>query len=152
MADTGLLTALSPNEIVGLTLIGEARGEPIEDIVAVGNVIKNRLYRMGTPYKSYNDVCLADEQFSCWNSNDTNRPFLIDLAAKMIHNEAILDPYLVQCLFIAEGIVANKLMDNTKSAQYYMASTLLNSIKIPVWAKNRKNDIVKGNHTFFSLL
>jgi hypothetical protein len=145
------LVSLSPAESVGLTLIGEARGEPIEGIIAVGSVIRNRLHTLGSKYGSYPEVCFADSQFSCWNSDSSERPMLLDLAVKMIHDEGINDPYLVQCLFIADGIVNDKLIDNTRGATFYMVSTLLNSIKAPSWSKARKNDIVYGHQTFFSL-
>lgn len=150
MADN-ILTAMSPVEIVGLTLIGEARGEPIEGIIAVGNVIKNRFTNNRT-YKSYQEVCLAANQFSCWNNNDPNKGLLIELAAKMLHSEPITDIYLTECIFIARGIIDSMLADNTKGAQYYMVTGLLDSEKAPSWSRNRKNEIVKGNHTFFSLI
>lgn len=143
--------AMSPAEIVGLTLIGEARGEPIEGIIAVGNVIKNRLKGNGT-YRSYQEVCLAANQFSCWNDTDPNKQLLLELAIKMIHGNPVTDLYLVQCIFVASGIIDNKLADNVKGAEFYMVSSLLNSSSAPSWSKNRKNELVKGNHTFFSLI
>jgi len=53
------------------TIYGEARGESIETMLAVGWVIRNRLHtkRYGDTYK---DVVLQPKQFSCWNKNDPN--------------------------------------------------------------------------------
>ncbi len=51
------------------TIWGEARGENIETMLAVGWVVRNRLSakRYG---KTYKDVVLQPFQFSCWNSGD----------------------------------------------------------------------------------
>ena len=53
------------------TIYGEARGESIETMLAVGWVIRNRLQagRYGSTYK---DVVLQPKQFSCWNESDPN--------------------------------------------------------------------------------
>ena len=53
------------------TIYGEARGESIETMLAVGWVIRNRLQakRYGSTYK---DVVLQPKQFSCWNKDDPN--------------------------------------------------------------------------------
>jgi len=53
------------------TIYGEARGESIETMFAVGWVIRNRLQakRYGGTYK---DVVLQPKQFSCWNKDDHN--------------------------------------------------------------------------------
>ena len=53
------------------TIYGEARGENIETMLAVGWVVRNRLQakRYGNSYK---DVVLQPKQFSCWNKDDPN--------------------------------------------------------------------------------
>lgn len=53
------------------TIYGEARGESVETMLAVGWVIRNRLQlrRYG---KTYKDVVLQPKQFSCWNKDDPN--------------------------------------------------------------------------------
>lgn len=53
------------------TIYGEARGENVETMLAVGWVIRNRLQskRHGGTYK---DVVLQPLQFSCWNKGDLN--------------------------------------------------------------------------------
>ena len=53
------------------TIYGEARGESIETMFAVGWVIRNRL-QSGRHGKTYKDVVLQPKQFSCWNKNDPN--------------------------------------------------------------------------------
>lgn len=53
------------------TIYGEARGESVETMLAVGWVIRNRLYS-GHYGGTYKDVVLQPKQFSCWNKNDPN--------------------------------------------------------------------------------
>lgn len=145
-----LFLGLSNSEVVGLTLIGEARGEPIEGIVAVGSVIRNRLHSNPEKYKSYHEVVFEKLQFSCWNLNDPNYAFLKDLAMKMVNGQKIIDPYLRQCFTIGIGIVDWGIIDNTKGCKFYMEKNLFNN-KRPDWAKNAKGIIEKGNHIFFQL-
>ena len=66
------ITLLDTNLLhLAKTIYGEARGESIETMFAVGWVIRNRLQskRHG---KTYKDVVLQPKQFSCWNKGDTN--------------------------------------------------------------------------------
>lgn len=140
-----ILDNLSPVEILGLTIIGEGRGEPIHGQVGIGSVIRNRL-RTG---KSYSDICLAPKQFSCWNENDPNRAVLLELAEKLLLGEKIVDPYLKQCMFVASGIASWDIMDNTNGAVNYMTRELFNSNTVD-WASNARNVSTRGNHIFFN--
>lgn len=53
-----------------MTIDGEARGEPIDGQIAVGEVIRNRARRLRRTVPA---VVLAPEQFSCWSTHDPNR-------------------------------------------------------------------------------
>lgn len=141
---------LSDKEILGLTIIGEARGEPIQGQVAVGCVCRNRLHVMAYKYKNYKDVCLEPMQFSCWNTNDPNRIMLEEIANKMLVGQLINDPWLKQCLLVAQGVVDWIIVDNTKGALNYMTLKQFNSDKKPSWAKNIKNASTIGNQIFFT--
>lgn len=141
------LLALSQSEILGLTIIGEARGEPVEGQVAVGCVIRNRVTARS---RSYSEICLAPKQFSCWNENDPNRPYLDELVDKLTVGEYFADSSLRQCMFIAIGIHDGVIKDNTYGAQYYMTTELFMNHR-PEWAKRAKNIVVKGHQTFFNL-
>lgn len=50
--------------IISYTLYAEARGEPFEGMKAVASVIQTRAMRANI---SMAEVCLQDQQFSCWN-------------------------------------------------------------------------------------
>lgn len=51
--------------ILSYTIYAEARGEPFNGKKAVASVIHTRSKRLGL---SMAEVCLQDQQFSCWNS------------------------------------------------------------------------------------
>jgi N-acetylmuramoyl-L-alanine amidase len=139
-----ILLALTDQEILWLTLIGETRGEPIESQVATGSVIRNR---MQTQKKTYTQICLAPEQFSCWNKDDPNYLLLIDLAQKM--QDGDMQGY-EQLYWVAEGIVQNLLKDNTKDAHYYMTKELFNTHP-PSWAAKPINLITYGKQVYFNI-
>lgn len=146
------LTKLTDKEILALTIIGEARGEPIEGQVAVGSVIRNRLLWSKFKGKRFSDICLAKSQFSCWNEDDANLPFLMDLGAIMMMGQEIKDPSLSQCVWVADGIIDWKILDNTRHADHYLATWLFNDpTRKPKWAKNASNIKVIGRQTFFNV-
>lgn len=147
-----ILETLSPTEILALTIIGEARGEPIQGQVAVGCVIRNRMMASPNKYKSLSDVCLEPKQFSCWNETDPNYTFLIGLVEKLVSNNRLNDLYLRQCFWVAQGIASWDIIDNTKSSIYYLTNELFNSPKRPNWSLNAKNVHIINGQTFFSLV
>ncbi len=85
------LVDLSQQEIIGLTIYGEARGELVEGQIAVGCVIRNRMHLKPSKYKSYHEVCLEPKQFSCWNSDDKNYETLIQIANRLNKDESYID-------------------------------------------------------------
>ena len=146
-----LLENLSDAEILSLTLIGEARGEPIEGIIAVGCIIRNRMHHSPSKYHTYKDVCYEPKQFSCWNENDTNYPFLIDLASQLIAGQKLNDPYIRQCMWVANGIIDWSLIDNTSGSLYYLTNELFKSNLKPKWSLGAKNIKDIGRQTFFNV-
>lgn len=149
MASNGILDTLSPLEILGLTIIGEARGEPIEGQVAVAWVIRNRLLARPDKYKSYREVCLEPKQFSCWNPSDPNRQTLLSIADKMTRL-AITDIYLRQCIFVASGVDSRQIVDNTGGARNYMTKSLFDTGTVE-WAKSAKDEVIHGKQIFFNV-
>lgn len=142
---------LTSSEALILTIIGEARGEPIEGQVAVAWVIKNRLWHNPTKYKSYADVCFEHLQFSCWNDNSPEKGFMDDLVATILGDKFPEDRYLVQCRYIAEGVDANYIVDNTGGSLYYLTKDLYFNEHRPNWAKASRNATQKGNQVFFNV-
>lgn len=138
---------LSEQEILTLTLIGEARGEPVEGQIAVGCVIRNRVFGSN---KTYSGVCLSPLQFSCWNRDDVNRPMLLDTAELLLTGSKLQELMHIQCEWIAKGIIQGRIIDNTHGAMNYLTSELFNSPKKPLWAKNVQGFITKGKQVFFT--
>src|SRR5258706_4631208 len=134
--------------MLGVIIIGVARSELIQSQVADGSVIR---YRVNAQKTIYQTECLKPKQFSCWNADDPNYQFLTELADRLLNGQYITDRYLVQCMYVAAGIVGDEILDNTHGAQYYMTTNLYNSPNRPSWATNVKSARVIGNQTFFNL-
>ena len=81
--------------IMAKTIWGEARGESYSGQVAVAWVIRNRAERGGWWGNTIREVCLKDQQFSCWNHNDCNRAQIDSLSPN--------DPQLSNMKSIARG-------------------------------------------------
>lgn len=150
MSSSDIIENLSPVEILTLTIIGEARGEPIEGMVGVANVIRNRLRHEPGRYKSYADVCLARLQFSCWNEDDPNRAVLLELGQVMLAGQQLTQPSYRQCYWVAKGINESFLVDNTKLALNYITNGLFFSDKRPRWARAVTDYKIIGSHVFFT--
>lgn len=144
MADLSKLTKI---QILALTAYGEARGEPIEGIVAVMSVIRNRVNEGRFGGNTYQAVCLKPKQFSCWNEDDPNRK-LLDRAVESLE-QGILPRVLELCMLLAEGITKGIIPDNTKGSNHYLTRKLFNE-GIISWAKGSPKALV-GNHVFLHL-
>lgn len=144
MTPDEILTNLTQFETLYLTIIGEARGEPIEGQVAVGCVIRNRV----TDTNTYKQACLAPKQFSCWNRNDPNFPLLMELGEGALNSNPIKDPYLKQCIYVAQGIYEGRIMDSVHGAKNYMTTKLFLGPEKPKWAVAAKIVNEKGSHVF----
>lgn len=134
--------------VFALTIYGEARGESLEGKAAVANVIKNRK-RSGRWGATYESVCLAPYQFSCWTpkgglSNYTLIKTLNEAANK--GDTLPDDPILRECFGIADA-ADSWLRDNVKTAQHYLV-TQLNPW--PSWALGHLPVVIIGNHSFFA--
>ena len=120
-------------ETIAMTILGEARGEGYAGMYAVACVIQQRAKeRNKTPAQ----ICLQRKQFSCWNSNDKNRPKLRGLLKTK-------EAYWAKQM----AIHITKLNSNyTKRANHYCTLKAK-----PYWAKNKTPVIIIGNHKFFRL-
>lgn len=131
--------------VLALTIWGEARGEPVEGQIAVASVVRNRMLRSGHDWKG---VCLAPKQFACFNADDPNLPKIRRAADVLMTGE--LTPDLKQALWIADGVIANLVLDNTHGAQNYLTTDLLQSERAPAWAVNRPILAIRGAHSFLN--
>lgn len=133
-------------DIFARTIYGEARGEyenfegGISALIAVGNVIMNRLKAQSWYGGTIQEICLKPWQFSCWNKGDPNRALLIE--------SQIRDPVFTVCYRVATKVALEEWPDLTKGSDHYHAVTLP---VFPAWARERKPKVRVARHIFYQL-
>ena len=132
--------------VLTATLMGEARGEPVEGIIAAGCVIRNRMLSNNRWFDTYEEVCLQRKQFSCWKENDNNYEVCIK-SLFLSRNGNSQNPIYRQCRWVANGIISNWLIDNTAGANHYFNPKVV----WPDWAATFHPVAKYGSHLFFRL-
>ena len=66
------IASLPDRLVLALLIWAESRGEPVEGQIAVGCVVRNRLNESTEAAPRWRDICLAPEQFSCFNDLDAD--------------------------------------------------------------------------------
>lgn len=132
-------------DVLTRTVWAESRGEGIAGMVAVGWAIRNRvemdLHNDGKPDwwgEGYEGVCKAPWQFSCWNKNDPNYPY-------MIGEKEIPRSQYALALDAAKSATSERT-DPTMGATHYFSTTMP---KAPAWAAKATRTIKIGRHIFF---
>ena len=137
-----MTTTEKDRDILARTLWAEARGEGLAGQVAVGCVIRNRVNDGKDRSwwgEGYAGVCLKPYQFSCWNKNDPNYPYLS--GAKPIPPKQF-----AQAQRAADLVISEVEPDMTKGATHYYATTMP---KPPTWVQGATETFRLGNHVFF---
>jgi N-acetylmuramoyl-L-alanine amidase len=138
-------------DIVARTAWGEARGDGLNGMHAVINVIYRRaglaaayvardrrphpLFGIGTPASA----CEVPWQFSCWNAGDPNRTKLLSVGLD--------DPRFVEAVGLARIAWNSGLADITHGSDSYFA----NDIPLPSWAAGLSPRARIGSQTFYCL-
>ena len=122
------------------TAWGEARGEGLQGMQAVCNVVMNRVNKNNWFGKTPKEVCLKKSQFSCWNSNDPNYSKLKTVTES--------DKDFASAKQLATQAVNGRLLDITGGATHYLALKSLS--KVPSWTNDMKVVATIGNHTFYA--
>ena len=143
---------LTDKDYLALTLIGEARDQPIEGIVGVASVIRNRVLS-SDPNKNYKDICLSPKQFSCWNSDDPNSVLLQKLIVDIKNDTKLNDPSYKQCYAVADAVYNHEFKDNTHGAKNYVTKERYNlahtrKAKEDEWIINMQPVVTLGAHIF----
>lgn len=128
-------------DILARTLWGEARGETLAGQIAVACTIRNRVndgIAKSWWGEGYAGVCQKPYQFSCWNRNDPNYQFLIDV-------KQIPFRELAQARIAADQVIDGKV-DSTGGATHYYALSMKTP---PAWAAKAKQTLKLGGHVFF---
>lgn len=128
-------------DVLARTIFGEARGEGLAGMVAVAWTIRNRVEDGKDKSwwgEGYAGVCLKPYQFSCWNKNDPNYPYLSGA-------RPIPAAEFATCRRVADQVI-DGVPDPTGGATHYYATTMP---KAPDWAAKAKRTLKLGNHVFF---
>lgn len=144
-----LLDKLTEAQIAIATLYGEARSEPIEGIVAVANVLRNRVKdgRWGGDYRS---VSLAPWQFSCWNvaGGARNHDRVVTLVRQFAGKQTVTDAAVRELTYVMHGIVNDGwLRDTVKGACHYHVATMQPR---PKWAQAVAPVCQRASHVFYA--
>lgn len=132
-------------DILARTIYAEARGEypridsGLTGLIAIGNVVMNRVKQQTWYGKTVAEVCLKPWQFSCWNPNDPNQSLLtIPLSGKVFNT----------CQLVSENIITGSWPDVTGGCDHYHATTLQ---QFPKWTLETKPKFRIGRHVFYDL-
>lgn len=146
--ETAIQAALDDEQAAALTMFAEAAGDnaeggsSVEERLAVGAVIRNRVQTKGRWGKTFRAVCLARLQFSCWNyGTDANHVRLMALAGRIVAGLPADDPILAETVYLARGIVSGAILDRTGGAtSYYAPKAMKPAGAKPAWVfLNGKN-------------
>lgn len=153
MTREDIRAALSDEQALTATLLGEARGEGLEGLVAVACVVKNRADHPRWWGKSIKGCCLAPSQFSCWwEGEHANTRAVYDLAVALLTNQPLGDRSLVSELrWVAQGVIGEQLRDVTLGADHYLTRALWTSPKAPTWSRTKAPHARIASHVFFRL-
>ena len=129
--------------VLAKTIYGEARGEYVphkvglSGLIAVGNVIINRVTQARWFGKTIEEVCRKPQQFSCWNTNDPNYPIL--------NAVSLSDPVYRVCVEVANNLIQSMYPDLTFGANHYHTTSIS-----PAWARSMTLTCVIGSHRFYT--
>jgi spore germination cell wall hydrolase CwlJ-like protein len=132
--------------VLALTLWAEARGEGLQGMIAAGWTIRNRvnidLFNDGKEDwwgEGYVSVCKKPWQYSCWNKNDPNYPYLI--------GQKVIPPIQYELAKrAAVAVIEGTSADPTGGATHYYST----SMKIaPRWASAGIKTVQIGKHIFY---
>lgn len=133
------MMARTPADVLARTLWAEARSEGVAGMEAVASVILTRAAHPGWWGHDVMGVCLAPQQFSCWNASDPQHDAIRSVTAA--------DPLFREAQAVAAAALAGTLVDRTHGADSYANLADCH----PAWAKGRVPCAVIGHHTFFRL-
>jgi spore germination cell wall hydrolase CwlJ-like protein len=131
-------------DVMARTIWGEARGEGLKGMEAVGFVIMNR-YKISKIKGKFwwgnniSEICKKPYQFSCWNKKDVNYEKLINVTTD--------DKLFATAKRIASKLVRlNNNRDITNCADHYHTVNTR-----PNWLNVDKVVANIGNHIFYKL-
>lgn len=138
---------LPDRTILGLTVWGEARGEPVKGRIAVAWVIKNRA---ANRRQTIAQVCLQRWQFSCWWGSDANAEAVRNRAFRVLTGEVVADANWLETLQVAHQVLVGAVADPTEGADHYVTAALYEDAHRPAWVGIMRVTQRLGRHVFMS--
>lgn len=132
---------------------GEARGEPVQGLVAVAYTAKNRgrLLKRGVC-----DIVLQPYQYSVFNGNKHLRSVALSVGSVPKSTKTNLDEANAWHLAkkIAEQVLISELTDTSNGATHYISPSCLRAqgYRHPKWAAKKYLVQVIENHHFYRLM
>lgn len=152
--DLDLTAQLSELQTLALTVYGEARGESVYGRIAVGCTVRNRVAANKARWglNSYKQVCLKAWQFSCWlPAGGADNYATVMEAARVLLGGERPGPVLRECLWVAEGVMTDRLQDCVSGATHYFAPAAMKPAgKVPEWANGLYHVAQIGSHLFYA--
>ena len=137
-----MIASLPKEVVMGLTVYGEARGQPLEGQRAVAWVIRNRADHPCWWGSNIIDVCLKKSQFSCWNADDPNYHILINKETRTL-------PFIRALIKLCGSVLLDDpVNDPTLGCNHYCTNSVIKKTKKK---KNQKPAVIIGDHAFFKL-
>lgn len=161
MTDSQVKAVLSDLQALALTMVAEAGGDvaegrsSVEERIAVGCVVRNRLLTPGRFGRTWRAVCLQQAQFSCWwqwgGLKNYERTLRLARAAVGGHLAAEPEAALVrESEFLADGIMRGLVLDRVQGAtHYYAPAAMVPRGSVPRWATELIPLAHVGGHVFF---
>jgi spore germination cell wall hydrolase CwlJ-like protein len=135
-----------PQDVLALTLWGEAAGRPVRAMEGVASVIMARVRLAARPDgpthlgEGVVGVCRAPFQFGCWRPGDPRRAAMAELGAAET-------PAMQVCRRVAARAIAGVLPDPTGGATHYHSADTL-----PRWALTQVPTAEFGGLVFYRLV
>lgn len=141
--DKDVFEKLSELELLTLCLYGEARGEGLDGMLAVGSVVLNRTKSPSWWGHDVKSVILKPYQFSCFNKADSNRNTLEGIAVDF--NDALRRLNILRhAYWVAKGLMEGYLTSNVGPATHYHTTNIN-----PEWRNKLQFIRQIGNHRFY---
>ncbi|WP_213881684.1 cell wall hydrolase [Pseudomonas sp. dw_358] len=137
-----MTNAANDLDILARTLWGEARGAGLPGMIAVAWVVRNRVFDgIADSWwgEGWAGVCQAPYQFSCWNRDDPNYPWVSGA-------QPILPTELAQAQTAARRVMDASVADPTHGATHYYSLALPHR---PGWAADAMETACIGRQLFF---
>lgn len=141
---------LAPDQVMALTIYGEARGEHRAGRIAVGTVILERVDHRPWDGDNIIDVCLWPYQFSCFLPGDPNRDML-RRAAEHWATYYAQSRSMQECYDLARGLIDGAIPRDPDLAAAHCCQYLTTAAKANVKWWKKMNFVKKiGAHEFYA--